>query len=1075
MYANIYSFNHLIINKKRENFMKKRLTLFFVSLFLCVGTALAQTKVSGTVLSQEDGQPIIGAAVKVVGTSTGMLTDVNGRFSVALPAGKDQLEITYLGYEGKTVKAKNGMRIFLKADAQMVDEVVVVAYGTTKKSSFTGSAQNVSSEKLELRPISNVTKGLEGNVSGVQMTSASGQPGSDPSIRIRGFGSINASSSPLYVVDGIPYDGALSSLNPSDIESMTVLKDASAGALYGARGANGVIMITTKKGKEGKAQVTWRSTAGWSSRALPRYSLVNQKDFVQLTYEGLRNEAIFSNGMSWEEGEAYARSQMSANLGGEYYNPFKNYSWDQIIDPATGQVRADAQSAWNEDWLDAVKRDNAFRHEHQLNINGGTDKTKYMLSLGYLNEDGILKTTGFQRYTARVNVDSKVTDWFAMNLSTNLAHSISNFSDYDGSSTSNVWYSAQFVSPLFPMYVKDLSGANVLDENGNPQLDYGDNFVKRPGSYNDYNPLGGLVDDKAENKRDAAGLRTGIVLGTDNENAGWLQGIKLAVNFGMDYNSRFRMRYMNMHHGNQATAGGLLQKYNYRTQSYTFNQLLTWNRSFGKNNFDIMAGHEFYAYKMEYLTAGKTNLVEGIYELAPAANMYEADSYTDNYRINSFLSRVNYNWDDKYYVSASLRADASSRFFKENWTGTFWSIGANWRISKEKFMKDIKWIDNLSFKASYGEQGNDDILNSSGTSNFYLWQSLYALGWNNGNNIGAVVSTLETKDLSWEKNKNFNIGLEGTLFGNLLRFSVEYYNKKTTDMLLEYPMALSTGFSGYNANVGDMRNTGLEAEVTVSPFRSGDFRWDITLMGSTVSNKVLKLTAESPEIVSGVRVYKEGYPIRTYYVSKSAGVDPATGAQLYWAYEKDEEGNMKPGTEYITSDYAVANNCKYYMDSRIPDLYGSIATNLSYKGIDLSVLTTYSIGGSVYEILYSGAMNVAYATDTWHTNSLRRWQKPGDITDVPRIEINGHRASYLDRYLVDASYFAIKNITLGYTLPKAWTTKAGLNNVRVFGSVDNLALFTHLDGMDPQYNFSGGTDYSYAPNKTWTVGLEVKF
>ena len=554
--------------------MKKRLTLFFVSLFLCVGAALAQTKVSGTVFSQEDGQPIIGAAVKVVGTSTGMLTNVNGRFELALPAGKDQLEITYLGYEGKVVKAKNGMRVFLKADAQLVDEVVVVAYGTTKKSSFTGSAENINGEKLELRPISNVAKGLEGNASGVQVTSSSGQPGSEPAIRIRGYGSINAYSTPLYVVDGIPYDGSLSSINPSDIESMTVLKDASAGALYGARGANGVVMITTKKGKEGKAQVTWRSTAGWSSRALPRYSLVNQKDFVQLTYEGLRNEAIFGNGMSWEEGEAFARSQMGANLGGEYYNPFKNYTWDQIIDPATGMVRPDAQSAWNEDWLDAVKHDNALRHEHQLNINGGTDKTKYMLSLGYLNEDGILKTTGFQRYTARVNVDSKVTDWFSASLSTNLAHSISNFSDYDGTSTSNVWYSAQFVSPLFPMYVKDLNGNNVLDENGKPQLDYGDNFVKRPGSYNDYNPLGGLVDDKAENKRDAAGLRAGVVFGTDNANAGWLQGIKLAVNFGMDYNSRYRMRYMNMHHGNQATAGGLLQKYNYRTQSYTFNQLL---------------------------------------------------------------------------------------------------------------------------------------------------------------------------------------------------------------------------------------------------------------------------------------------------------------------------------------------------------------------------------------------------------------------------------------------------------------------------------------------------------------------
>ena len=1048
--------------------MEKRLTMFMMSLFLCVGSMLAQTKVSGTVLSQEDGQPIIGAAVKVVGTSTGMLTDVNGRFSIALPAGSNQLEVTYLGYEGKTVTAKNGMRIFLKADAKLVDEVVVVAYGTSKKSSFTGSAENISGDKLELRPISSATKGLEGNVSGVQVSSSSGQPGDGPAIRIRGFGSINASSSPLYVVDGIPYDGAINAINPADIESMTVLKDASAGALYGARGANGVIMITTKKGKEGQAQVTWRSTAGWSSRALPRYSLVDQKDFVQLTYEGLRNEAIFDNGMSWEEGEAWARGQLSGNLGGELYNPFKNYTWDQIIDPSTGYVRADAQSAWNEDWLDAVKRNNAFRHEHQLNINGGTEKTKYLLSLGYLNEDGILQTTAFQRYTARVNVDTQVTDWFSANLSTNLAHTISNFSDYDGTSTSNVWYSAQFVSPLFPLYVKDANGQSVLDENGNPQLDYGDNASKRPGSYNDYNPLGGLLDDKANNKRDAAGLRAGLVFGTDNANAGVLQGLKLALNFGLDYTNQLNMRYMNMYHGNQATAGGLITKTNRRYQSYTLNQLLTWNRQFGKHNVDLLAGHEWYAYKYEYLTAGRTNLVDGIYELGPGANMYDANSYTDNYRINSFLGRANYNYDDKYYFSASLRADASSRFYKENWTGTFWSVGANWRISKENFMKDVKWVDNLSLKASYGEQGNDNL----GT--YYAWQSLYALGWNNGNNIGAVVSTLETKDLSWEKNKNFNVGLEGTLFDNLIRFSVEYYNKKTTDMLLEYPMALSTGFSGYNANVGDMRNSGLEAEITFSPIKKGDLRWDITLMGSTVSNKVLHLTEESPEIISGVRIIKEGYALNTFYMAKSAGVDPATGAQLYWAYEKDENGEMKPGTEYITSDRSVASNCKYFLGSRIPDLYGSISTNLSYKGVDLSVLTTYSLGGKVYDSLYRGGMEITYATDTWSTNALRRWQKPGDITDVPRIEIG---ASYQvnDRYLIDASYFAIKNITLGYTLPKNWIRSIGLNNIRVFGSVDNLALWSHLDGMDPQYNFSGGTDYAYAPNKTWTVGFEVKF
>ena len=488
----------------------------------------------------------------------------------------------------------------------------------------------------------------------------------------------------------------------------------------------------------------------------------------------------------------------------------------------------------------------------------------------------------------------------------------------------------------------------------------------------------------------------------------------------------------------------------------------------------MLLGHEYYDYNYRYLTAGRTNLVDGIYELGPAANMYEASSYSHNYRINSFLSRINYNYDDKYYLSLSLRADQSSRFYKDNWTGTFWSIGGNWRISKENFMKDIKWVDNLSLKASYGQQGNDDILDSDGYSNYYLWQSLYELGWNNGNNIGAVVSTLETKDVSWEKNNNFNIGLEGTLFDQRLRFGIEYYYKKTTDMLLEYPMALSTGFKGYNANVGDMRNTGVEMEIGFTPVKTKDLRWDLTWMGSTVSNKVLKLTAESPEIVSGVRVYKEGYPIRTFYMPKSAGVDPATGAQLYWAYKKDENGDMIPGTEYITSSTSEANASKYYLGSRIPDLYGSISSNLSYKGIDLAILTTYSIGGKVYDSNYNSLMGLWYFSSTWHKNELRRWQKPGDITDVPRVTIAGSDLT-TDRALIDASYFAIKNITLGYTIPTNLIRRIGMQNLRVFASVDNLAIWTHLDGMDPQYNFSGGTDYNYVPNKTWTIGLELKF
>ena len=1053
--------------------MEKRIMTLLAVLFLFVGSALAQMRVNGTVVSQEDGQPVIGASVLVVGTNVGTVTNADGKFSLTMPAGKNQIRVSYVGMETQAVTAHDGMVVRLGLDATSIDEVLVVAYGTSKKSSFTGSAENIGSEKLELRPITNVAKGIEGQVSGVQVTSASGQPGSSPSIRIRGFGSINASSAPLYVVDGAPYDGSLSSINPADIESMTVLKDASAGALYGARGANGVVMITTKKGKEGRPQVTWRSTAGWSNRALKNYDLVGQKDFVQLTYEGLRNGYIFNNGMSWAEGEIAAREALSGYMGGEQYNPFKNYTWDKIIDPATGQVHSDAAAAWDEYWIDQLENKNAFRHEHQFSVNGGTNKTQYAISLGYVNEDGILKTTNFERYNARANVNTAVTNWFSTNINASLAHSVTNANDYDGTSTSNVWYSSQFVSPLFPVYIKDDKGNNVLDENGKPQLDYGENG--RPGSYTDYNPLGGLYDDKAFRKRDVAILNTGMVLGTDDASAGWLQGLKLSANFSLNYENQLRMRYMNMYHGNQATANGLIQKYNYRTQSFTFNQLLTWNRSFGQHNIDVLLGHEWYQMKYEYLTAGRTNLVDGIYELAPAANMYEANSYSLDHRINSILSRVNYNFDDKYYLSASLRRDASSRFYSKNWTGTFWSLGANWRITKENFMENLDWVNNLSFKASYGQQGNESILDSDGNANYYGWQGLYALGWNNGNNIGAVVSTMETKDLSWEKNSNFNIGLEGSLFDSMLRFNVEYYYKKTTDMLLEYPMPLSTGFTGYNANVGNMRNYGVEMELTLNAIKSKDLNWSITWMGSTVSNKVLKLTNESPEIVRGNRVIKEGMPINTFYVSKTAGVDPATGQLLYWAYEKDDEGNMKPGTEYITSDYTVANNHKYYMGSRIPDLYGSISTNLSYKGIDLSVLTTYSIGGKVYDGLYASSMNIWYPTDIWHKNYLRRWQKPGDVTDVPRVEIASYYASYMDRNLIDASYFAIKNITLGYTIPQNIIRKAGLQNVRVFTSVDNLCLFTHLDGMDPQYSFSGGTDYDYVPNKTWTLGLEVKF
>ncbi|MBQ2563321.1 MAG: TonB-dependent receptor [Muribaculaceae bacterium] len=1043
----------------------KRLFSFMMVMCLISMSALASKTVTGRVVSASDNEPLIGASVQAIGSNQGTGTDVNGEFSLTVNDNVKQLRVSYVGYQEQIVAVASNLTIALVEEDLTLDEVMVVAYGTTKKTSFTGSAQAVNNKKIETRPITSATKALEGNVGGIQIGGSSGQPGAAPVIRIRGFGSINADQNPLYVVDGIPYDGNLSDINPNDIESMTVLKDASASALYGARGANGVIMIQTKKGAEGKTNVTWRSTVGWSNRATKRYDNVDQKEMVQLTYEALRNQAHFANGNSWAASEEIARATLGKQLGGELYNPFKNYTWGEIIDPATGQVRADAQSVWNEDWLDAVTRKNAFRHEHVFSVNGGTAKTKYMFSLGYLKENGILKTTSFERYSARANVDSQIKDWFSANINTSLAHSTSNFSDYDDTATSNPWYTAQFINPLFPVYLKDAQGNSVYDGDGNIQYDWGEN-AQRPGNLNDFSSLGMLLLDKAYNKRDIAGLRTGLVFGSDLEKYGWRQGIKFSVNFGMDYSTRNRLFYMNSQHGNQANAGGLLYKYNYRTQSYTFNQLLTWNRSFGLHNIDFLLGHEWYAYKYNYLQAGKSNLVDGILELRPGTSLQAADSYQIDYRINSFLSRFNYNYDDRYYLSASLRSDASSRFHKDHHTGIFWSLGANWRVSKEAFMKDVDWIHNLSVKVSYGEQGNDNL----GT--YYAWQSLYDLEYANGNNIGAIIASLENREVTWEKNSNLNAGFEAALWGGRLRIDFEYFYKKTTDMLLNYPMALSTGFDGYYDNVGNMRNTGFELNIGATPIRTNDFEWNVNVMLNKTNNKVLKLTNESPEIISGIRVIKEGMPIYTYYMSKSAGVDPATGAQLYWAYDKDEAGNIT--REYVTDDYSTATKCKYYQGSRIPKLYGSIGTDLSWKGLSLSILTTYSLGGKIYDGLYESGMDLWYISSTWHKNQLRRWQKPGDITDVPRVEIGKSYAAN-DRFLIDASYFAIKNITLAYSLPKAWMNKIGIDAIKVFASADNVALFTHLNGMDPQYNFTGGTNYDYSPNKTYTIGLEVNF
>lgn len=1058
----------------------KRIKLFFTVLSALVGSGLALAQdltVTGVVTDSSTGEPVPFASIQVKGTLNGGSTDAAGNYSI-LVEDDAVLIFSSIGYVSQEIEVSGraSVNVSLHPDSELLDETIVVAYGTAKKSSFTGSAGTVGSSNLAKRSVTNVSKAIEGMVAGITVTSGSGQPGSSSSINIRGTGSINASSQPLYVVDGIPFDGSLSSISPSDIASLTVLKDASAAALYGARAANGVIMITTKRGSEGRAVVNFKAQVGVQSRSVRRYDLVSQDQFVELSWEALRNNYYLNGGYSFDEAAALASANLSSQLGGEHYNPYKNYTWDTLIDPSTGRIHSDAVSAWNEDWMDAITDKTALRQEYTLSVSGGNEKTKYAFSAGYLNDKGVLTTTGFKRYSLRANVDHTANDWLQFGASASYSYTDqASTSTTDGTYTSNAWYTAQFMAPIYPVYLKDANGADLLDDSGNRQYDYGDgtNGNNRP-TASRFNTLGDLHENNYNTLYDNSGVRAYAIFGGDKDIMGIFRGLSFTTNFGADIANRRVSTYTNPYHGDGTATSGSISKYSTRTFSYTWNQILKYERTFGDFHFLGQLGHEFYNYEYQYLYGSRNGVYPGIFELAPASDATSTNnSYSESYRIESYFGRVAADFADKYYLEATWRTDGSSRFHRDHRWGQFWSLGGSWRISEEGFMKDASWIDNLTLRLSYGQLGNDNILNSLGASDFYLWQSFYDLTYPNAGNSGAVVSTLESTGISWEKKGTWNAGVEGTLFDRLLDVTVEYYYSNTTDMLLSYPMAMSTGFTGYNANVGSMVNQGVEASVRVNWANKPKFRANSTLMGYLNRNRVTALT-ETDELTFGAQVIKVGMPIYTYYVPKAAGVNPANGQLLYWAYEKDENGNRIPGSDYVTSDETAANNSKYYMGSRQPLFQGSFASEFYLGNFDFSFLTTFSVGGKVYDSVYATAMEVQYVGNNWSSNVLRRWQKPGDVTDVPAVLFNSGRLA-ADRWLIDASYFAIKSVQLGYTLPARLTEKAGIQSLRIFATGDNLALFSKLNGMNPQYSTSGGTDFVYAPTRAISLGIDINF
>ena len=1042
----------------------KRLTLILTGFLLSMVLAIAQNKQVTGLVVDEDQEPVIGASVIAKGTTVGTVTDVDGKFSLNIPESVKTLVVRYIGMKEQEVDANANVRVVLSADDTALDEVVVVAYGTAKKSAFTGSASTVKAKDIAKRQVSDVSKALSGTMSGVQVASTSGQPGTAATIRIRGVGSISASSNPLYVVDGIPVESSLSSINSADIETITTLKDAAANSLYGARGANGVVLITTKKGTSGKTKVSLETRFGYNERGISAYDVVSDKgQYMELLWESLRNQGV-ANGV--QNPASYASNSL---LGAtQSFNPFTNVAANEVVG-LDGKLNPNAKAAWNDEWLKDPFR-KGFRNEDILTISGGNGKTNYYLSLGYLTEDSYITASDFERYSARVKIDQEVSSWFKAGL--NMSYSKINMNNPWASdratSFANIFMFAQQSAPIYPIYKYDkATGSPILDKNGKKQYEF--NTPYSPGT----NPLSAL-----ENDVNNSDIDYNTVLGYGE--VSFLQDFKLRVNIAAETYNGFSNLFQTPIAGDALNVGGRNTKSASKAFIFTTQQLLTYKKEFDGHNFDVLLGHESTQQKFNTLSAQKENfLIPTNPELINAARLVDASSYQQDYALESVLSRVQYDYSEKYFLSASIRSDGSSRFSPSNRWGTFWSVGGAWLLNKD-FLYDVSEVNELKLKASYGTQGNDALLDPNGYLMYNVYLDQYAVSTAGEGNLAISYVLRGNPELKWEKSENFNAGVEFRFFDKFFG-GVEYYQKITKDLLYQKPLATSQGLPNWIFdNAITMKNNGVEIELGYDIFNTNDFSWQVKGNLTTQKNKIMKLPSDKDldgtGYVSGDYWFKVGGSIYDFYTYRSAGVDPATGKALWYAKEKDEN-SIPTGKDITVVEYGDAERYEIGK-SAMPDVYGGFETTADWKGVDLSIQASYQIGGYGWDTQYRTLMTTFTDANTGaHKDVLeRRWTTPGQITDVPRLEYGlANQNSLSDRYLTSKSYFSINNVTLGYSFPKKFTNRLSLDNVRVYVTGDNLALFSVRKGYDPRIYISGSSTYSYTAMRTFSLGLNVNF
>jgi TonB-linked SusC/RagA family outer membrane protein len=1041
-------------------------------------TKLKDITVSGRVVDTA-GTPLPGASITVKGKAGHdrvSITPATGIFSVSAQPG-EVITVSFIGYESYSLKVTEGLpylSIVLHAKSNMIEnEVIVVAYGTSKKEALTGAVATINRASLTSRPLTNINNALQGAAPGIQVTTGSGQPGSTGSVRIRGIGSINASSEPLYVVDGAVYDLSIANLNVNDIDNISILKDASASALYGSRAANGVVIITTIKGKKGLDQLNINVTQGVSSRSVPEYSRVDAYQYYPLAWQAYKNSLVYPTSGTGASASAAATTASGAIKGLLGYNPF-NVADNNIVG-TDGKLNPEANLLYNDfDWYAPLKR-TGKRTDANLNYSGASEKSDYFLSLGYLNDKGYVLKSDYDRFTARLNLNAKPTKWFktGVNLSGTITKSnqASTGRDNNGASSyNNIFFFARNIGPIYPVYTHDASGAFVLDASGDKVYDLG---AARPAGAS---PGRHVVEETLLNdnlyKRNVLSART-------YGEISFLKDFKFTPSANVDISNYDASTYDNKIVGDGAPAGRATVSAS-TTTSYTINQILSYNKTIGKHGISVIAGHENYQYQYKYLVGSRnTQILDGNTELANFTTTSNLNSYTDVYKLESYFSQANYNYDGKYFLNGGYRTDGSSKFSKQNRWGNFFSVGAAWLASSESFLSNVSWLNYLKLRTSYGSVGNDKLQDQDGYETYYNYQSFYNLNNNNASEAGLLLSTLPTPNLKWETNYSTDIAVEYAMFKNRLRGTVEVFNRKSGNLLFAVPLPVSAGVATIARNIGSMYNKGIEIQIGGDIIRSKNFKWDATLNWSVIQNKITKMPAESPTIVDGTKKLEVGHSIYDYWLRQWGGVDPSDGSSLYVrnkdiAVSNTSQNRTINGVDYTTN----ANNALLgYSGSAIPKYFGSFNSNFTYKNFSFGFLINYSVGGKVYDSSYQSLMSYSSYGGALHVDALKSWQNPGDVTNVPRLDVgsSANNNTTSNRFLIDASYLSFRQASLSYTLPKSWISNIDVRNARIYMSGENLGLISRRKGMDPTYSYTGVTSNSYSPTRIVSIGLNVGF